>query len=53
MNLTQLKKKNVNSKLSFKKSGMSGYGGQGSSSGSGSSSRITTNADGTKNFRCP
>ena len=37
----------------LKKPGSSGYGGQGSSSGSGSSSRITTNADGTKNFPVP
>ena len=55
VNLAQLKKKNVNSKPSFKKPGLSGYGGQGPSSGSGngSSSRITTNDDGTKNFPIP
>ena len=53
VNLAQLKKKNVNSKPSFKKPGSSGCGGQGSSSGSGSSSRITTIADGTKNFPVP
>ena len=53
VHLAQLKKKNVNSKPSFKKPGSSGYGGQGSSSGSGSSSRITTIADGTKNFPVP
>jgi len=50
VNLAQLKKRNVNSKPNFKKSCTSGYGGQGSSSGSSSSSRITTNGDGTKNF---